>query len=59
MWTRFATSLRRNLVAILLGCLIVTQILMLRGLVSLEETINYWGCGTRTIPCRVVVQPDR
>lgn len=56
----FIEFLRRNVLAILLLCLIVTQFLMWRSLVSIRENVDYYSCGTRANPCRamVVTRPE-
>jgi hypothetical protein len=50
---------RRNLLLILFGLLIVGQVLTWRAIVGMADNIDHFGCGTRTIPCKVIVLPDR
>lgn len=59
MWKRFAEALRRNLLILLFVCLIIGQILTWRALVDIGWTVDHYACGTRSIPCKVIVVPDR
>jgi hypothetical protein len=59
VWMRFFRFLRRNALILLFFCVIVRQMFTCRAIVSLEETVEHWGCGTRSSPCRVVTVPDR
>jgi hypothetical protein len=56
---QFTAFVRRNLLLLLFGCLIMAQILTWRAIVSLQETVDYYGCGKNSLPCRVVVVPDK
>jgi hypothetical protein len=56
---QFIAFVRRNLLLLLFGCLIMAQILTWRAIVSLQETVDYYGCGRYSIPCKVVVMPDK
>jgi hypothetical protein len=50
---------RRNLLLLLFGCLIMAQILTWRAIVSLQETVDYYGCGKYDSPCKVVIVPNK
>lgn len=52
------TFLRRHLLFIIFAILIALQAAMLFEMSQLRETIDRYRCGTRTIPCKVVVIPD-
>jgi hypothetical protein len=54
----FIEFLRRNLMLILFCVLIIGQILIWRTLVSIRDNYDWYACGTRSIPCKVVVIPD-
>jgi hypothetical protein len=56
---QFLAFVRRNLLVLLFGCLIMAQILTWRAIVSLQETVDYYGCGKYDSPCRVIVVPDK
>lgn len=58
MWKRLTQFLRRNLLLLLFACLIASQILTWRAVVQIGENVDHYICGTRTIPCKVVVLPD-
>jgi|SRR5260221_9220124 hypothetical protein len=53
------TFVRRNLLLLLFGCLIMAQILTWRAVVSLQEAVYYYSCGKDDSPCKVVVVPDK
>jgi hypothetical protein len=56
---QFMAFIRRNLLLLLFGCLIMAQILTWRAIVSLQEIVEYYGCGKDDSPCKVVVVPDK
>jgi hypothetical protein len=37
----------------------MAQILTWRAIVSLQETVDYYGCGKYDSPCKVVIMPDK
>lgn len=51
--------IRRNLLVILFGTLIALQVGIWITLLDISHTIERWGCGSRTYPCKVIVVPDR
>jgi hypothetical protein len=55
----FLAFMGRHVVAILLGVLVLFQVLTWLSVSSLKEQYDHYSCGTRTTPCRVVIQPDR
>lgn len=57
--TRFLNLIRQNLLVILFGCLIFFQLLTWRALVGIAQNVDHYICGTRGVPCKVVVLPDR
>jgi hypothetical protein len=56
---QFIAFVRRNLLVLLFGCLIMAQILTWRAIVSLQETVDYYGCGKYDSPCKMVIVPDK
>lgn len=56
---QFIVFVRRNLLLLLFGCLIVAQLLTWQAIVALQETIDYYGCGKNNLPCKVIVVPDK
>jgi hypothetical protein len=51
--------LRRNLLLLLFICLIAAQFMTWKAIRSIGDTIdNYYNCGNRSLPCRVIVVPE-
>src|ERR1700730_8165828 len=49
---QFLAFVRRNLLILLFGCLIMAQVLTWRAIVSFQETVDYYGCGKYDSPCK-------
>jgi hypothetical protein len=56
---QFIAFVRRNLLVLLFGGLILAQILTWRAIVSLQETVDYYSCGKYASPCKVIIVPDK
>jgi hypothetical protein len=57
--SQFTAFIRRNLLLLLFGGLIMAQLLTWRAIVSLQETVDYYGCGKNSLPCKVIVVPEK